>query len=107
MLSSFISIPHAAGIDTVRHIFPLPSAIHFHFYRKQTTSTIAGFFVALALYPDVQKHAQDELDATIGRDRLTDFQDRHQLPYVEAICQELRRWRLVAPFGNRLLHINA
>lgn len=64
-----------------------------------TTSTIAGFFVALALYPDVQKHAQDELDAIVGRDRLPDFQDRHQLPYVEAICQELRRWRLVAPFA--------
>ena len=77
-----------------------PSALLFDFYWKQTTSTISGFFVALTLYPDVQKHAQDELDATVGRDRLPDFQDRHPLPYVEAICQELRRWRLVAPLGK-------
>lgn len=53
---------------------------------------------ALAMYPDIQRKAQKEIDAVIG-DRLPTAEDSSQLPYVNAICQETLRWRPFAPFA--------
>ncbi|KAJ3478426.1 hypothetical protein NLI96_g9763 [Meripilus lineatus] len=65
----------------------------------QTTSTsLMSLFLALMLYPDVQKRAQDELDR-VCNGRLPDFSDRPALPYVDALCAELSRWGVVAPLG--------
>ena len=50
--------------------------------------------LAMVLYPDVQRKAQDELDEVIGADRLPDFEDRKNLPYVNALCKEIQRHRL-------------
>lgn len=60
-------------------------------------STLEGFFVALALYPEVQKKAQAELDAVVGPDRLPDYNDRDKLVYVNAIIKESLRWHNVLP----------
>src|SRR5579863_518454 len=59
-----------------------------------------SFFVAMLLYPDVRKKAQDELDSAIGRDRLPTFEDRPRLPFVDAVCKETLRWRPLAPLGE-------
>jgi hypothetical protein len=59
-----------------------------------------SFFVAMLLFPDVQKKAQDELDSVIGRDRLPTFEDRLRLPFVDAVCKETLRWRPVGPVGR-------
>jgi Cytochrome P450 len=37
----------------------------------------------MSLYPDVQKKAQEEIDAVVGHDRLPTFEDRERLPYVD------------------------
>jgi cytochrome P450 len=66
----------------------------------KTVSSINSLFLALVLYPHVQKRAQAELDVVVGRDRLPTFDDRHHLPYIEAICKELMRWLIVAPIGT-------
>ncbi|KAF7295944.1 O-methylsterigmatocystin oxidoreductase [Mycena kentingensis (nom. inval.)] len=50
-----------------------------------TTTALTTFFLAMALNPEVQKQAQAQIDAVIGPNRLPDFLDREQLPYVEAI----------------------
>ncbi|KAF8488264.1 CyP450 monooxygenase [Gautieria morchelliformis] len=39
------------------------------------------------------------LDEVIGADRLPTFKDRESLPYMNAVCKELQRWRPVAPLG--------
>ena len=57
-------------------------------------------FLALALYPEVQKKAQAEIDAVVGPNRLPDFHDRPSLPYIDAIVKELSRWNLVVPLGG-------
>ncbi|KAG2070197.1 cytochrome P450 [Suillus decipiens] len=62
-----------------------------------TVSTIYSFFLAIALFPDVQKQAQAEIDAVIGPDRLPSFADRDSLPYIEALVKEVLRWNVVAP----------
>ena len=59
-----------------------------------------SIFLALVLFPQVQRRAQAELDAVIGRDRLPTFNDRPHLTYIEALCKELLRWQMVTPMGT-------
>ncbi|KAG5220605.1 cytochrome P450 [Salix suchowensis] len=47
--------------------------------------------------PEVQKKAQAELDAVVGPNRLPTFQDRPNLPYMNAVALEALRWHSVAP----------
>ena len=54
----------------------------------------------MALYPEVQKKAQAEIDAVVGPNRLPDFEDRPSLPYINAIVKESSRWHLVVPLGR-------
>ena len=53
----------------------------------------------MANYPEVQAKAQAELDAVIGLDRLPEFSDSANLPYITAIISELLRWQPVIPLG--------
>ncbi|KAH9016887.1 cytochrome P450 [Lactarius hengduanensis] len=62
-------------------------------------STTTSLFVALTLYPEVQRRAQAQIDSVVSRDRLPTFEDRSRLPYIEAICKELLRWQMVGPMG--------
>ncbi|PFH46689.1 hypothetical protein AMATHDRAFT_69284 [Amanita thiersii Skay4041] len=64
-----------------------------------TVSAEYAFFLAMVLNPDIQKKAQEEIDAVIGRNRLPTLADRSQLPYVNAIVMEVLRWNSVAPTG--------
>ena len=55
--------------------------------------------VACLLHPEAQKKARDEIDAVIGRERLPTFEDRPKLPFVDAMCKEVLRWRPATPIG--------
>ena len=65
----------------------------------QTVSSMACFFLAMALFPEVQRKAKEEIDRVVGTDRLPTFADRAQLPYVDAVVKETLRWHPVAPMG--------
>ena len=54
----------------------------------------------MALYPEVQKKAQAEIDAVVGPNRLPEFYDRPSLPYINAVVKESSRWNLVIPLGR-------
>jgi hypothetical protein len=76
---------------------------HAHFLLTlifETVSSMYSLFLALVLFPQVQRRAQAELDVVIGRDRLPTFDDRPRLPYIEALCKELLRWQMVTPMGT-------
>ncbi|EXJ84725.1 hypothetical protein A1O3_05396 [Capronia epimyces CBS 606.96] len=64
-----------------------------------TWSTIVVCIMNMLLRPAVQKKAQAELDAVVGRDRLPSFDDRDKLPYLEKIIQETTRWCPLSPVG--------
>jgi len=66
---------------------------------ETTASSLSVFILAMVLYPEVQKRAQDEIDIVVGTDRLPDFTDRPSLPYLEALYRETLRWRPVVPPG--------
>lgn len=69
-------------------------------FTSQTVSAVQTFFLAMALYPDVQRKAQAELDAVVGGSRLPDFSDRDSLPYINALVKESMRWNQVTPLGK-------
>ncbi|PYI13096.1 cytochrome P450, partial [Aspergillus violaceofuscus CBS 115571] len=63
-----------------------------------TVSSIATFFLAMALFPAVQRKAQAELDMVLGAAaRLPTFADRENLPYINALIKEVFRWHPVVP----------
>ncbi|KAJ3522356.1 hypothetical protein NM688_g8885 [Phlebia brevispora] len=72
-----------------------------HGFRGADTTVSANysFFLAMTLYPEAQRKAQEEIDRVVGTDRLPVFADRENLPYVEALVQEVFRWNPVVPIG--------
>ncbi|EJD47046.1 cytochrome P450 [Auricularia subglabra TFB-10046 SS5] len=64
-----------------------------------TVSAELSFILAMTLYPDIQRRAQAEIDHLTGGTRLPSYQDRDDLPYVEAIVKETQRWNPVLPGG--------
>jgi cytochrome P450 len=53
----------------------------------------------MALNPDVQHNAQDEIDRVIGPGRLPTIADRDRMPYVNAVVKEVFRWHPALPMG--------
>jgi cytochrome P450 len=69
-------------------------------YFYQTSSVVQALFLAMALYPEVQKKAQAEIDSVVGPNRLPNFEDRPSLPYINAVVKESMRWHVPAPLGT-------
>ncbi|KGO66956.1 Cytochrome P450, E-class, group I [Penicillium expansum] len=64
-----------------------------------TVSSIASFFLAMALFPEAQRKAQEELDTVLGGNQLPQFRDRENLPYMDALVKEVLRWHPVVPMS--------
>jgi len=62
-------------------------------------SAVSSFFLAATLHPEVVRLGQQELDRVLGGERLPDFSDMPQLPYISAIVKEVLRWRPPTPIG--------
>jgi len=57
-----------------------------------TLSTLATFFLAMVLHPEAQAKARAELDRVVPHDRLPNFSDRDDLPYLDGLVWECLRW---------------
>lgn len=68
-----------------------------------TVSAVETFFLAMALYPDIQRRAQEEIDRVCTMDdqgktrRLPTLDDQSALPYTWAVYQECLRWGVITP----------
>jgi cytochrome P450 len=51
-------------------------------------------------YPQMQAKAQAEIDSVVGTDRLPTYEDRENLPFLNAFIKELYRFFTVAPLGT-------
>lgn len=58
------------------------------------------FMLAMLLFPDTQRKAQEEIDRVIGSDRLPEMKDLPRLPYLTNLVQELWRWQPILPLGK-------
>jgi cytochrome P450 len=50
-------------------------------------------------YPEIQAKAQEEINHIVGPDRLPTAEDRPNLPYVEALMNEVLRFSSILPQG--------
>ncbi|KAI0110930.1 cytochrome P450 oxidoreductase [Nemania sp. FL0031] len=64
-----------------------------------SSSLILAMVRALIEFPDVQRKAQEEIDAVMGEDRSPTWDDFPQLPYINMVIKESHRWRPVSPLG--------
>jgi len=53
----------------------------------------------MALNPEVVEKAQEELDRVVGKDRLPEYSDREDLPYIDAVVKEVLRWNPPTPIA--------
>lgn len=60
-----------------------------------TASTTLNFILAMCAFPDVQRKAQEEIDAVVGSSRIPSWEDEAQMPYIRACVNEALRWRTV------------
>ncbi|TCD64419.1 hypothetical protein EIP91_004100 [Steccherinum ochraceum] len=86
---------HAAFDEVAKNII----SVAYHVAADTTTSSCEAFLVAMAMYPDIQRKAQAELDRIVGPDRLPEFDDLPHMPYLRAVVMETGRWMPVVPFG--------
>ncbi|KAJ7251336.1 cytochrome P450 [Mycena rebaudengoi] len=64
-----------------------------------TSAALGTFILAMLANPEVQKRAQEEIDAVVHEGHLPSFEDEESLPYVSAIVKEVLRWKPVGPIG--------
>ncbi|KDQ55455.1 hypothetical protein JAAARDRAFT_180898 [Jaapia argillacea MUCL 33604] len=64
-----------------------------------TTAGMSTVVLAILLHPESQRKAQAEIDSVIGTHRLPTFEDRKNLPYVDAFVRESMRWHPAAPLA--------
>ncbi|KAL7278775.1 hypothetical protein ACG7TL_007784 [Trametes sanguinea] len=64
---------------------------------ETSASALHTFFLAMALHPEVQAKAQQELDRVVGAHRLPTFDDFGSIPYIDAIVKEIFRWYPIVP----------
>ncbi|KAF8314442.1 cytochrome P450 [Clavulina sp. PMI_390] len=66
---------------------------------------IPYFLYAMVKHPAVFKKLQKEMDAVVGKDRLPTIDDMPNLPYAEAVLQEVMRWLPASPVS--VPHMNS
>lgn len=59
-----------------------------------------SFILAMCVWPEVQRKAQEEIDRVVGRDRSPTWDDESSLPYITACVTEVLRWRTVTILGG-------
>ncbi|XP_051807630.1 cytochrome P450 2F2-like isoform X4 [Acanthochromis polyacanthus] len=76
------------------------TAIDLLFAGTDTTSnTLLTAFLYLMNHPHIQERCQQEIDRVLeGKDRAC-FDDRHQMPYVQAVTHEVQRIANIAPLS--------
>jgi cytochrome P450 len=74
---------------------------------SQTVSALTSFILLIALYPEIQKQAQQEISNFCGYGRQPAINDLHDLPYLHALYKEVLRYAPVANIGRHFLILEA
>ncbi|KAL5375290.1 hypothetical protein DPSP01_011300 [Paraphaeosphaeria sporulosa] len=64
-----------------------------------SAETLNAFFLAMSMFHNVQRKAQEEIDRVVGAQRMPNFGDRDRLPYLNAVVDEALRWHPIVPMG--------
>ncbi|CAB1347640.1 unnamed protein product [Coregonus sp. 'balchen'] len=61
------------------------------------SSTLSHACLMMIKYPDIQEKVQKEIDEVIGSNRVPTVDDRHMMPYTDAVIHEIQRSMSLAP----------
>ncbi|KAG5849403.1 hypothetical protein ANANG_G00110020 [Anguilla anguilla] len=56
-----------------------------------TANTLLTAFLYLMTHPDVQERCQKEIDEVLGEKEQASYEDRHKMPYTQAMIHEAQR----------------
>ncbi|XP_033941388.1 cytochrome P450 2D15-like isoform X2 [Pseudochaenichthys georgianus] len=74
--------------------------LDLHFAGTDTTSnTLLTGFLYLMTYPHIQERCQQEIDEVLGGNDQASFEDRHNMPYVQATIHEIQRVANTVPLS--------
>ncbi|KAJ7631344.1 cytochrome P450 [Mycena polygramma] len=90
--------PDVEGLD-FEYVLKWTASTMYGAGAESSTATICTFFLAMAISPDVQAKAQQELDLLLNNSRLPTMEDRSSLPYVNAVIKETLRWHVAVPLA--------
>lgn len=93
----YLNSPEKQGIDDLLAAYTCGGLVEAG--SETTSTTLNNFLLAMLLFPETARKAQEEIDRVIGSDRLPTFEDEGNLPYIRAIVKEVLRWRPVNKFG--------
>jgi len=62
-------------------------------------AVMTRFVFNMIMHPEIQRRAQEEIDALTGGRRLPTTDDKASLPYIDALIQEALRWNVIGPFA--------
>ncbi|ESK81499.1 cytochrome p450 [Moniliophthora roreri MCA 2997] len=101
LLAKYLDRYRSSGTDDLAQEKAIKqvSAMAYGAGAETTVAQLLWFFLAMAMYPEIQKKAQEEIDNVVGKDRLPTHEDRANLPYIEALLRETMRWRPVTPLA--------
>ena len=66
---------------------------------EPTSVTLKWAIRFLAMHPEVQQKAAEEISRVVGKDSLVRLGDRPNLPYIQALVQDLIRFSDIHPIG--------
>ncbi|XP_066569719.1 cytochrome P450 2C55 isoform X1 [Amia ocellicauda] len=64
-----------------------------------SSTTLRVGLLQLMLHPDVQARCHQEIDAVLGEREQVCYEDRHRMPYVQAVIHEVQRYGSVVPLS--------
>lgn len=64
---------------------------------ETTVTTLSWAILLMMSYPEVQEKVQNEIKLVIGSERSPTMNDRIQMPYTNAVIQELQRYANILP----------
>lgn len=95
--SFYLNDPAKQGIDNLLAAYTCGGLVEAG--AETTSTTLNNFMLAMTLFPEVARKAQEEIDRVIGSQRMPGFDDEMDLPYTRALIKEVLRWRAVNKFG--------
>ncbi|XP_066555875.1 cytochrome P450 2C55-like [Amia ocellicauda] len=64
-----------------------------------SSTTLRVGLLQLMMHPDVQARCQQEIDTVLGERKQVCYEDRHRMPYVQAVIHEVQRYGSVVPLS--------
>ncbi|XP_054478966.1 cytochrome P450 2F2-like [Anoplopoma fimbria] len=75
-------------------------ALDLHFAGTDSMSnTLLTGFLYLMTYPHIQERCQQEIDRALEKKDHVSYDDRHNMPYMQAVIHEVQRIANTAPFS--------